>query len=172
MTILYHKGDELKPIVYPFAHDPQDKKFYRLRLRPPQWATSVVYVQGRDEVVPTTFNGFSYPVTSGGTGSASEPTWPVIKGDEVTDNSQVTFKAVPYDFLMETGDTLTAGTWTGDDDVTLDNEGFSAEEVFIRVTAVPSAATTMTITCHITITRANADIEEFDISLKVKIKTL
>jgi len=52
------------------------------------WAASTAYVLG-DVRRPTTDNGFVYVVTTAGTSSGTQPTWPLVAGNTVTDGSVV-----------------------------------------------------------------------------------
>ncbi len=49
------------------------------------WSGSTSYSEG-DIVVPTTRNGRRYRATNAGTSASSEPTWPTVDGETVTDN--------------------------------------------------------------------------------------
>jgi len=54
---------------------------------PDDWAVDTAYALG-DYVVPTTWNDFRYECTVAGTSHAStEPTWPLVEGDTVVDNT-------------------------------------------------------------------------------------
>ena len=52
------------------------------------WAASTAYSLG-DYVHATTFNGFRYECTTAGTSDTTEPTWPLVEGETVTDGSVV-----------------------------------------------------------------------------------
>lgn len=52
------------------------------------WEASTAYTLG-DLVIPTTPNGFKYKVTTAGTSDSSEPTWPTVIGQPVTDGTVV-----------------------------------------------------------------------------------
>jgi hypothetical protein len=68
---------------------------------PPRWQASTAYSVG-DRVIPTAseMTGFVYLVTVAGTSDSSQPTWPTVLGNTVT-NGTVTFKAI------DTEDTIT-----------------------------------------------------------------
>lgn len=59
-----------------------------------KWVTATAYSVG-DYVTPTTENALYYKITEAGTSGASEPTWPVVIGDEVTADG-VTYECVGY----------------------------------------------------------------------------
>lgn len=70
---------------------------------PPKWATGSVYAAGQ-QVIPKLSgpNGYVYVCETAGTSHAStEPTWPLVLGDTVTDNTVV------WRCLMSDGDVLT-----------------------------------------------------------------
>jgi hypothetical protein len=54
----------------------------------PIWVASTAYTLGLD-VQPTTSNTYAYRVTTAGTSSATQPTWPTTVGNTVTDGSVV-----------------------------------------------------------------------------------
>lgn len=58
----------------------------------PAWASGATYNEG-DLVIPTTANGHLYICTVGGTSGGSEPSWPTIDGETVTDNA-VTWECI------------------------------------------------------------------------------
>ena len=116
-----------------------------------EWVTVTAYTT-TDTVVPTTPNGYAYDCTTAGTAAVSEPTWPTTEDSTVTDGAAV---------------------WTARFIGTLDNPNIvSSIKTKFRLTAVPESATSVTVVNHITVTRANADEEEFDSSLVIKIKPL
>lgn len=78
------------------------------------WQVSTAYSLG-DVVRPTTRNGYVYEVTTAGSTSASEPTWPTTPGNTVVDGG-VTFTCrannalyssamIPGDFTIDEGGT-------------------------------------------------------------------
>ena len=50
------------------------------------WEASTAYSVG-DIVHPTTWNGLRYECTTAGTSDSGEPTWPVVEGETVDDNT-------------------------------------------------------------------------------------
>jgi len=58
----------------------------------PAWASGTSYSVG-DVVIPTTANGHMYICTAAGTSGSSEPTWPTMDGNTVTDNT-VTWECI------------------------------------------------------------------------------
>jgi hypothetical protein len=76
-----------------------------------QWATSTAYTV--DLVVrPTTGNGFLYRVAVAGTSAASQPTWPTVIGQTVTDGG-VTWECAGRGIIvLDAGDAVWSGTPT------------------------------------------------------------
>ena len=116
-----------------------------------EWVTVTAYTI-TDTAVPTTPNGYAYDCTTAGTSGGSEPTWPTTAGDTVTDGTAV---------------------WTARFIGTLIDEGIvSSIKTKFKLTSVPESATSVTVVNHISVLRANADTEEFDRSIVIKIKPL
>jgi hypothetical protein len=57
------------------------------------YATSTSYTTG-DNIYPTTYNGYRYEAQNDGTSSSSEPTFPEIQSNTITDND-IVWKAIP-----------------------------------------------------------------------------
>ena len=167
MAINYTTGN----VKWETAHDPSDKKFYYLPYRPAPWQASTDYVKDVSSISPTVANGCIYECASGGTSDTTEPTWGTVEGKKTTDND-IDWLCVPDTCLLQPGDTITVSTWTASD-CTLDNESIVSGIITkVRLTAVPAGAKTVTLTNHITITRANSDEEERDRSIIITIKDL
>ena len=62
--------------------------FERLRLWPESWASGTAYVVG-DIIKPTTYNNFSYLVTTAGTTTSTEPTFPTTIGNTISSGSVI-----------------------------------------------------------------------------------
>lgn len=168
--MLYDSG--LKPYKHPIIYDPDEKRYYSRSYRPRDWSASKEYIKSRDLVVPTTPNGLMYECSSGGISGGTEPTWSTTEGATTTDNT-VSWKGIAYDLLLDTGDSITASTWTADADATLDNDSIvNGIQTKVRLTAVAVGTTQVTLTNHITVIRGNGDVEEFDRSMIVKVKSL
>ena len=168
--MLYDSG--LKPFKHPDPYDPDEKKYYSRQYRPSDWAAATEYIKGVSLVIPTTPNGLMYECTSGGISAATEPTFSTTEGATTTDGT-VIWTAKAYDLLLNTGDSITASTWTGTNSETVDNDSIvGGIQTKFRLTAVPAGATSATLINHITVTRANADVEEFDRSIVIKVKSL
>ncbi len=167
--MLYDSG--LKPYKHPVPYDIDEKTYYSRSYRPADWAATTEYIKGESLVIPTTPNGLKYECTSGGISGATEPTFGTVEGGATVDGT-VQWKAKQYDLLLNTGDSITASSWTGTNSETIDNDSIvGGIQTKFRLTAVPAGATSATIVNHITVTRANGDVEEFDRSLIIKIKT-
>lgn len=165
---LYALGD--KPFKHPTVYDPNEKVYYSISYRPRTRADSTEYLKGVDVVILTTPNGLLYECVSGGMSAATPPTFSTVEGDDTEDGS-VTWRTRPYDLLLNTGDVITASTWTGTNGETIDNDAIvNSIQTKFRLTAVPAGATTATLVNHITVTRVNGDVEEFDRSIIIKVK--
>lgn len=63
----------------------------------PRWQATTAYILGK-VVQPVSETGFRYVVTTAGTTSGTEPTWPTLTGSTVTDGSVVwTFKGATHE---------------------------------------------------------------------------
>lgn len=60
------------------------------------WVKETAYAL-RDQVIPTTANGYQYICTTAGTSGATEPTWPTTIGGTVTDGGTLVW-TVSYDY--------------------------------------------------------------------------
>ena len=158
---------ENKQINCKVGHDSTDKKYYKIAWGLSARANSTEYFFGT-QVIQGTPNGLKYVCINPGISASSEPTMGVILDSETTDGS-VIWKSKKYDLVLLTGDTFTS-TWTASDaSVATDNEGTDTENAWIRVTAVPNSDT-FTLTKHITGTRADSKVEEYDQSIVVPIR--
>jgi|APLak6261659120_1056016.scaffolds.fasta_scaffold00101_8 hypothetical protein len=175
MTILY--SDDSGQVIWPETdlHDPDSKKYYYIMYRPPVRLSSQEYIKGISIVIPSTPNGCIYECVSGGISSLTEPTWGTVEGG-TTDDGDVKWKCKPANVRLMAGDVITTSTWTGPSWVTLANIADIIDNRITRckVTAmiVPTGTTTLTLTNHITVTRASGITEEFDKSLIITIADL
>ena len=166
MTILYATGPEA--VKYPTKHDPDEKVFYGFRLAPEDHYLNFAYYLD-DVVIPSVVNGFYYVCTKPGISGLTEPTWSTVINGKTTDGS-VTWKAIPYDFMMKPGDSLSSD-WITSDPITLDNKGSDAVKTWVRVASIDdSALTQFSITNRVQITRLDSKVENYDRTLIVKIK--
>lgn len=84
--------------------DPNTSRNIGFIYRPNIWITSNVYffrnAQDYDVVVPTTFNGYYYQVSTPGTSGPTEPVWATIPGGITIDGTTgLTWVAVAYNLL-------------------------------------------------------------------------
>jgi len=156
------------------SHDPDSKRYYEITYRPPTRQNSIAYTKGVSVVIPTTPNGCMYECISGGISASSEPTWGTVENG-TTEDGDVKWRCKTYNSRLESGDTISASTWTADSWVTLDNPvAFDGNATATRVSAmtVPTGTTSFTLTNHISVTRASGRLEEFDKSLVIPITDL
>lgn len=170
MAIYYLERD--KPFKVKKKHDPQDKKIYSLSYRPVTWIATKEAIQAGTLYVPTVSNGLMYECVSGGITGATEPTWGTVE-DGLTDDGTAQFKAIPLDCLLAEGDTITLSTWAVPTDTVIDSEAIVNNQITkFRLTEVPSGATSVEITNHVTVLRDGGDSEEFDSTLIILVKSL
>ena len=170
MSILYSSGN--KPFKHPNRYDADEKKYYSVSYRPKTRIDSTEYTKGKDIIILSTPNGLMYECVSGGISAATAPTFSTLEEAETADG-EASWKGKAYNLLLDTGDAITTSTWTGTNGETVDNESIvGGIQTKFRLTAVPSGATSATIVNHITVTRANSDVEELDRSIVIMVKTL
>ena len=164
------------PLTFGCVHDPDSKVYYSFRYRAPAWSANEEKLEaaGLDEigdvVRPSTANGFYYEAISGGVTDSSEPTWSTTKDGQTIDGS-VIWKSIPDDMFLKDSDSISSSIWECDTvGVTLDNDGSTGYDTYVRVTAVPVDVTSFILRNVVTITRADGKQEEFNRSIKVKIK--
>lgn len=167
----------LKPHKIKQPFDPNNKQFYSIQYRPKNWTANTEYksdgdTNNADVVIPSTPNGLMYECKSGGISGATEPTFGTTEKGTTADDS-VVWTAKAYDLLLNTGDTITASTWAGANGETVDSDSIvDGIQTKCRLIAVADGATSVTLTNHITVARANGDIEELDRSLIISVKEL
>lgn len=172
MTLLY--TERKQPLEWPVndAIDFSDKKYFYILYRPVAWATATLYKAGESYVTPTTANGFYYVCSVTGTSGATEPTFATTE-DATTADGTAVWVTIPDTLPLRQGDAITTSTWGGPTGTTTDNAaivGTTATKV--RVTAIPAGVDTVTITNHVTVTRASTDVEEWDVSIAIPVASL
>lgn len=168
MTILISAGD--KAYKFPYKHDPNEKKFYGFNYIPDPW-TADVEVLLDTMVAPLIPNGFAYVCVDPGRSGAVEPTWSSVDLEITTDNT-VGWQAIPYNLLLRPGEIFTS-TWVVDNvGVTLDNQGSSNTQAWVRVASVAADVAEFKLTNHIIVTRADGKPEEYERSMIIKTKEL
>jgi hypothetical protein len=166
MAILYTTGPEV--IKYPTKHDPDEMIYYGFRLAPEEHYLNFAYYL-EDVIKPTTSNGFYYICIKPGISGTVEPAWNTVINGKTIDGS-VTWKAIPYDFIVKPGDTVSS-TWITPNDIVLDNPGNDSSKTWVRVSAITDTAlTSFIITNRVEITRLDGKEESYDRTLSVAIK--
>lgn len=168
----YSKG--LEPYKHDIPYDPNSKAFYYKAYRPQTRLGAFEYMEGdhADYVLPPVDNGFMYVCVSGGISAAIAPTFIAIKG-KITVDGTVKWQAIPYDMLLLSGDSITASAWSGSGGETISSESIVAGSITkFRLDGVVSGSKKATVINHITVLRANGDVEEFDSTLIITIKEL
>lgn len=165
MTIIYHKGDG--PITWPKPHDPDSSVYYGLVYDARVWEANTVVYKDRSIVKPTVNNGHYYVPSTGGRTGSTEPTW---TADEVEDGSMVVWKAYPFDLQLFPGDQITNVDWVPSSGVTIDNESYANGATKCRVTAVPAAATSISLKNILSVLRETGDAEVIERTINIKIK--
>lgn len=155
-------------VRWPTFHDPDDKRHYELPYRPPIHAVSTRYRVG-NYTKPITDNGCIYECTSGGISAASGTVFLTVE-DGATTDGDVTWICHPDTCILKEGDSITVSTWestgsTIDSDSIVDNYTTTA-----RLTAVPTGASSVTLTNHVTISRVDLSTEEIDRSIIIRIR--
>lgn len=146
-------------------HDPDSKKLYGFMYKPPVFAAGVAYRKDLTAVLPSTFNGFYYAVSSNGISSTEPTTWATEKG-ELTTSGTVTFKAVEYTLFLGDAETITASTWSITDSIPLTLESYTpAGTTQVMVGNIPAGVKSFTLTNHVT----KSTGEEEDHSLVVSV---
>lgn len=167
MTVLFDTG--LKKIKYPVKHDANEKVFYYLGWKPKTRVSSKEYLI--DELVmPATANGFYYKCVDPGVSAASAPTFANI-ADELTTDGTVQWQAIPFEFKLKSGDSISLSNWVGTSGVTVDNQGSDQGITWCRVTAAPSSGA-FEITNTVEVTRSDGKVESFDRTLVIGVKAL
>ncbi len=158
-----------KRIKYPFIHAPMDEKYYPFVYRPKARVPSIEYLLD-DTVRPTIPNGYYYVCINAGISSAIEPTFTAKTNSKITDGT-VTWLAVPWNLLLNTGDTITESTFTASTGVTLSDPTYNDGICSVKVLDTGALAL-FTLTNHILILRSNGKIEKFDRSIDVTVGDL
>ena len=156
------------PYKMPGVFDPNAKKSIGLVYRPDTWASNTVYyLRAEDDystVIPTVFAGLYFKVVNPGKSAATEPTWPSVVGDTVTDGT-VVWEAVAYN-LLPPPDTIVSSTFSATTGVVLTGATvIGGTKTQVMVDSIPSTATVFTVTNHI----VKSNGEEDDVTLQFKV---
>ena len=169
MAIIFSTGNA--PTYWPVgdSYDPNDSKFFRIDYAPSVWAASTPYTQDFDLIQPTVANGCMYVAQNGGISAATEPTW-VTSSDYLTYDNTIIWAAYPYTALLRPGDTITTSTWAGDTGAVFDHAAIvGTTATKLRLTAVATGVTSVSLTNTITIGRANGDTEILDRTIIINV---
>ena len=168
MAALFHTG--LKKFKYPYKHDKDQKVYYSQGWRPNVRVNSKEYLIN-DLMVPTVSNGFYYLCVDPGISAPTEPTL-ASTIDEITLDGTVEWKAVPYELMLNAGDTIDSSSWFSNLAVTIDNQGFNQGITWCRVTALPTDTVVFELTNRVDITRADGKQESYDRTLIIVVQQL
>ncbi len=150
MPILIYDAKATKPFRWPYPMDAEDITEFTFHWKPPPWEADKVYHEDQDIILPTQDTGFSYETVSGGVSGPSEPTWPFTKDEEVTDNGQVVFKTVPYDFLLAFTEVIAGSDWEVTTGVEVVTSTFNDYSTTVAVRITDDTLTRITLNNRIT----------------------
>lgn len=170
--VMFSTGDKPTKLPKNRAYDINEKRFYSMSYRPKNWVANQEVIKNAGLVIPTVPNGFYYECSSSGNTDAVEPVFLTTLKSKTPDNT-AEWTAKIYDFLLNTGDTITSSTWTGTNGETVDSESIvDGIQTKFRLTSVAADAKTVTLVNHIAVSRLNGDVEEFDRSIIIPVKVL
>jgi hypothetical protein len=158
-----------KVVKYPFLHDPMDEKYYPFVYRPKERVSSTEYLLD-DTMRPSMPNGFYYVCMNPGISASTEPTFATKANGKTTDGT-VIWLAVPWNLMLNTGDSITASTFSASVGVTLADPSFDDGVCSVKVVDTGALAL-FTLTNHITILRKDGKVEQFDRSIDVTVGEL
>ncbi len=154
------------------TYDPDDKRYYTLTYRPKLWEPNKEYIQGVDIVLNSVTDGLYHICDSGGKSGVGEPFFASVENQKTVDNT-VSWVSAKYDFLLNRGDVISNSTWTGSNGETIDNASIVDDiQTKFRLLTVQTGASKSLMTNHITVTRINGDIEEFDRTMIIPVNQL
>jgi hypothetical protein len=166
MAILYSLN---KGKLVTLNHDPDSKAIYTLIYRPEIWTAGREVIQDNVILIPSVPNGCMYICVQGGVTGIAEPIWKTQK-NSITTSGNTLFKALPYNLLLKTGDTIRANTGDGwpayelllPSGIIIDNTALiNSSIVQFRVISVPGIGT-YNITCRISILKSNGIYTRYD----------
>lgn len=158
-----------KVVKYPFLHDPLDEKYYPFVYRPRERVSSTEYLLD-DTIRPAVPNGYYYVCANAGVAGSVEPTFATKANGKTTDGT-VVWLAVPWNLMLNTGDSISASSFTASVGVTLSDASYDDGVCSVKVVDTGALAL-FTLTNHITILRNDGKVEQFDRSIDVTVGEL
>lgn len=176
MLFITHENKAI--VKYPEPHDLHDEKYYTFIYKPQVRQGLTEYLLN-DCIILGTANGYYFTCTRPGISAEAAPTF-TAQSKAITTDGTALFKAVPYDFMLNFGDTLDntnvnspASAWKTDQSgVVISNSGFLEGITWCKVKLTSSELTKVVLTNHITVLRSSGKIETFDRSIEITVAPL
>lgn len=154
-------------------HDPDTEREYTLYYYLPTWLPSTAYTKDKDIIVPPTPNGCMYYCTSGGISSADVPLF-ITKECKSFEDNDVTWRCMPLETLLSSGDTFTS-TWSVNnpdiiltEDTIVDNIAARVKVSNIGNLQEPITSFELTNTINITYLAGNTEVRQKTLIIPVR----
>jgi len=170
MSILI--ADGVKLLKTKQAHDPEEAKYYTYNYKPNTWTLNKEYLVD-SVVIPTVPNGLYYVCINPGVSGATEPIWNTVLKTTTSDGN-IRWRAVAYNFLLNTGDIITASSWACIEGAILSitDASVTTSKTTCKVSVTSHNLTYFVLTNAISILRSDSKTVIYNRSLSVPILTL
>lgn len=156
------------PIV--LRHDPDNWELYTLVCRPDTFTQGREVIENSVLLLPSAPNGCMYLCSQGGVTGVEPSPWNTAKGS-ISVSGTARFKALPYNLLLKTGETIQSVTVTPPAGVTVDNAvAVGGKKIHFRVTAVPVGATSVDIQVRFTVLRTDEIEVRYDKTITLQLE--